>query len=143
MPQVPHFDWRSGRLTNLLHRNALPDRECSTQGFMTADDFGAAVAKDLHVQWATNAERKRNIVKIAGRLKLLQKPEALLGKGARQMVRTGNRTNSGRSCSFAASKQLLDGPRLIGNGGPFKNAAQRQGRAQNRAHSRSNLQGQQ
>src|SRR5436309_2153271 len=110
---------------------------------MAAYDFSAAIAQDVHIQRTMNAKRKRNVIKIAFGLQLLQEPEALLGKGERQVLRTNQRTNPGGSLSFAASQQPFDSSRLVRNRWLFQNAAQRQGRAQNGSHARCNLEGQQ
>src|SRR5438309_1371843 len=60
-------------LFNLLHRLALPDREGGPQDLMTAYDLLAAILQDLRIERPMNAERQGNVIKIAGRLKLIEK----------------------------------------------------------------------
>src|SRR5205807_4114850 len=54
MTQIGHFHGQRRWVTDLLHRNALPDGKRSAQDFMTAYDFSAAISQDVHIQRAMN-----------------------------------------------------------------------------------------
>src|SRR5947209_14943007 len=141
MREINNRQRLTGGLMNLLHRNTLPDGEGSAQHLVTAHNFIEAITQDSGIQRAANAEGNRNIVEIACRFKLMQEPEPLLGEREWQIMRTSSGANWVKSHHLPAAEQFLDGPRLVRNGGSFKNAAQRQSDTHNSPHAGDNLQG--
>src|SRR5690348_4725290 len=143
MRQIHYCHWLISGLADLLHGNALTDREGSTHRIMTTHDLITAVVKHIDIQWSMNAERNRDVIKIARGLKLMQEPQPLLRKRERQIVRTSDRVDSTDLCRFFAAEQFLNRSRLVCNRGLLKNTAERQRDPKNSPYARSNLQGEQ
>src|SRR6185295_7661915 len=73
---------RAGRCDN-LDGPTRPNLESRAQNFMTPDDLAQACSQHGSIKIAREAKHDRDVVSLARRLHLMQKPETLLGEGKR------------------------------------------------------------
>src|SRR5579871_1386251 len=100
MTQVGHLKWQAHGFTNLLHWLALSDGKMGAEDFVAVCNLIATVPQNCYIQRTANPKTDRNVIKVACRLELMQKPKALLGKRERQVVRASQRTNLSRGSSL-------------------------------------------
>ena len=75
------------RCMNPLHRVASDGHEGRAQRLVALDHGLDGLAQRLEVEPTANAERRRDIVRRAARLQLIEEPQALLRKRQRQRIR--------------------------------------------------------
>ena len=76
-----HRNVHRDEIANHLSWTAVNGNQISAQRFVPPDDCIERVVKRCNVEGALHAQRHRNVVDWTARLKLLQEPDTLLGKG--------------------------------------------------------------
>jgi hypothetical protein len=141
--QIDDIQIQMQALFDHLHRLPVHADETSSESLVAGDDLIEAACQRRDVQLAAQTHRRRDVVKGAARLQLVEEPEALLRERERQLTVSLFLAQRRKLKLYSRPHRLPDASGQSGNCRLFKKAAQGKLYFERLAHTRNDLRGEQ